>query len=66
MMSETFNTIISSIASVSDFIWSVFSSILGMILETPLIAFPVVLSIVCGSVLLVIKLIRKFGVKGKH
>lgn len=66
MMSEAFNNIILGLASVGDFIWSIFGELLSMILETPLIAFPVVLSILCGSILLVVKLIRKFGVKGKH
>lgn len=58
--------IITSIGSVATFVWSLFSDFLGMILETPLIAFPVLFGVLAGAVAIVIKMTRNFGVKGKR
>lgn len=70
MDSNTFLTgvtsIFESIGTVSTFIWGLFSDFLGMILGNPLIAIPVLFSVLAGSVAVVLRMIRKFGVKGKR
>lgn len=58
--------IISSIGNVGTWVWSLFSDFLGMILTNPLIAFPVLFAVLAGGVGVVLKMIKKFGVKGKR
>lgn len=58
--------ILTSIRSVGDFVWGLFTDFLGMILHTPLIAFPVLFGVLAGAIGIVFKMTRKFGVKGKR
>lgn len=58
--------IITSLGEVSTFVWGLFGDFLEMILNNALIAFPVLFAVLAGAVFMVIKIIRKFGVKGKH
>lgn len=59
-------TVISGISSVATFFWGLFSDFLGMMLDNYLIAFPILLAVLCTAVLLVVKLIRKFGLKSRN
>lgn len=57
--------IISDMGSVSTFIWSLFSDFLNLFVEYPLIAYPVLFAILGGATALVIRIVRKFGVRGR-
>lgn len=57
--------IITDMGSVSTFIWSLFSKFLNLFVEYPLIAYPVLFAILGGATALVIRIVRKFGVRGR-
>lgn len=57
--------IITDMGSVSTFIWSLFSEFLNLFVEYPLIAYPVLFAILGGATALVIRIVRKFGVRGR-
>ncbi len=59
-------TIVTDMGTANTFIWSLFGDVLSMIMDNALIAIPVLLSVLCGAILLVVRIIRKFGVKGKR
>ena len=59
-------TVIEGITSVATFFWSLFGDFLGMLLANHLIAFPILLAVLCTAVLLVVKLVRKFGIKSRN
>ena len=65
-MLTTLTGIITSLGDVGTFVWGLFSDFLTMILENALIAFPVLFAVLAGAVFMVIKITRKFGVKGKR
>ena len=48
------------------FIWGLFGDFIEQITANPLLVFMVVLAIVCGSVGLVIKIVKSFGLKGRR
>ena len=58
--------IITSITTVANWVWSLFSDLLTMIIQNPLIAFPVLFAVLAGGVAVVLKMVRKFGLKGKR
>lgn len=58
--------IITSITTVSTWVWGLFSDFLGMIIANPLIAFPILFAILAGGVGVVLKMVKKFGVRGKR
>lgn len=58
--------IISSVTTVANWVWSLFSDLLTMIIQNPLIAFPVLFAVLAGGVAVVLKMVRKFGLKGKR
>lgn len=58
--------ILSEVGKANTFLWGLFSDLLSMIMSNPLIALPVLLAVLTGSVAVVIKVIRKFGVRGKR
>lgn len=64
-MASGIASIITSLGTANTFIWGLFSDFLSMILDNPLIAFPVVFVVLAGAIRLVLKVIRKFGVKGR-
>lgn len=59
-------TVVSGLTSVANFFWGLFGDFLGMILSNYLIAFPILLAVLCTAVLLVVKLVRKFGIKSRN
>ena len=59
-------TVIQGITDVATFFWGLFSDFLGMMLANYLIAFPILLAVLCTAVLLVVKLVRKFGLKSRN
>ena len=65
-MLTTLTGIIESLGTVGTFVWGLFADFLTMILDNALIAFPVLFAVLAGAVFMVIKIVRKFGVKGKR
>lgn len=60
------SSLIGSIKSVGEFVWGLFGDFLGMILNNPVIAFPILFGVLAGAIGIVVKMTRKFGVKGKR
>lgn len=56
--------IVSGIGSVSTWFWGLFQDFLDMIVSNSLLLWAVAFAIVAGSVGLLVKVIRRFGVKG--
>lgn len=56
--------IVTGIGSVSTWFWGLFQDFLDMITSNSLLLWAVAFAIVAGSVGLMIKVVRKFGVKG--
>lgn len=56
--------IVSGIGSVSTWFWALFKDFLDMIVSNSLLLWAVAFAIVAGSVGLLIKVVRRFGVKG--
>ena len=69
-MAETFTAgvtaIITSLTTVATWVWSLFSDFLTMIIQNPLIAFPILFAVLAGGVGVVLRMIKKFGVRGKR
>lgn len=58
------NDIVTGIGSVSTWFWGLFQDFLDMITENSVLLWAVAFAIVAGSVGLIVKVVRKFGVKG--
>ena len=58
--------IVTSMGTANTFIWGLFGDFLEMIMTNPLIAIPVLLAVLTGAISVVIRIIRRFGVKGKR
>lgn len=56
----------SGIASAADWFWGVFTDLINTIATNDLLLWPVVFAIVAGAVGLAIKVIRRFGLKGRR
>lgn len=56
----------SGIGSAATWFWGVFSDLINTIATNDLILWPVILAIVSGTVGLAIKVIRRFGLKGRR
>lgn len=59
-------TIITDMGTVNTFVWGLFQKFLTMIMENPLIAFPVLFAVLAAAVAIAVKVVRRFGVKGKR
>lgn len=59
-------SIISGITDVSDWFWGLFKDFLTMIASNAVLLWPVIFAIVAGSVYLAIRVVRKFGLKGRR
>lgn len=60
------STIASGIADVGTWFWGVFTDLINTIVANDLMLWPVILAIASGAVGLAIKVIRKFGIKGRR
>lgn len=58
-------TITAGITSAANWIWSIFSSVINMIMSNPLIAWPVLVALSLGAIGLVVAIVRGFGVRGR-
>ena len=59
-------TIITDLGGVSTWFWSLFTGLVDLIASNSLLLWAVVFAIVAGSTGLVLKVVRKFGVKGRR
>lgn len=57
-------SIVDGIGSISTWFWGLFQDFLDMITGNSLLLWAVAFAIVAGSVGLLVKVVRKFGVKG--
>lgn len=60
------SNIASGIGSVSTWFWGIFTDFVDMIAKNDLLLWMVIFSIVAGTVGLAIKVVRKFGIKGRR
>lgn len=58
--------LITGIQAGLEFIWSLFGDLVDTIASNPLLVFMVGLAIVCGSIGVAIKVVKKFGLKGRR
>lgn len=58
--------IVSGIASVGSWFWDLFTDFINTIATNDLLLWPVIFAICAGAVGLGIKVIRKFGLKGRR
>ena len=59
-------TLASSIAEAAEWFWGVFTDLINTIATNDLLLWPVVFAIVAGAFGLAIKVIRRFGLKGRR
>lgn len=62
----TLTDVATSIGTAATWFWGVFTDLIETIASNDLILWPVILAIVSGAVGLAIKVIRKFGLKGRR
>ena len=56
----------SGIAGAAEWFWGVFSDLINTIATNDLLLWPIIFAIVAGCVGLAIKVIRRFGLKGRR
>lgn len=59
-------SVVSGITSVSDWFWGLFTDFFTMITTNAVLLWPVIFAMVAGSVYLAVRVIRKFGLKGRR
>ena len=59
-------TIITDMGTVNTFVWGLFQKFLTMIIDNPLIAFPVLFALLAAAIMIAVKVVRRFGVRGKR
>jgi len=60
------STIVTSLGTVTTWFWDRFTDLVDIISTNSLLLWTVVFAIVAGSVSLALKVVRKFGVKGRR
>lgn len=58
--------LIGQIKAALTFIWSIFGNLVDTIASNPLLLWSVGLAIVCGAIGVGLKVVRKFGLKGRR
>lgn len=58
--------ILKSVGEANTFLWGLFADFLSMIMSNALIALPVLFAVLAGAIAVVVKVIRRFGVRGKR
>ena len=62
----TLSSLATDIASAATWFWGVFTDLINTIASNNLLLWPVLLAIVAGTVGLAVKVIRRFGIKGRR
>mgnify|MGYP007084551767 CR=1 FL=1 len=65
-LAEGIGTIITDMGSVNTFIWGLFKGFLDLFIQYPLIAFPVLFALLAAAIAVAVKIVRRFGVRGKR
>ena len=60
------SSLIGGIKAALVFIWSIFETLVNTIASNPLLLWSTGLAIVCGTVLIGIGVVKKFGLKGRR
>lgn len=60
------SSLIEGIQAALAFIWSIFETLVNTIASNPLLLWSTGLAIVCGTVLIGIGVVKKFGLKGRR
>lgn len=58
--------VIANVKTALAFIWSIFGNLVNTIASNPLLMWSVGLAVVCGSIGVGLKVVRKFGLKGRR
>lgn len=58
--------VIENIKAALAFIWSIFGNLVNTIATNPLLLWSVGLAVVCGAIGVGLKVVRKFGLKGRR
>ena len=58
--------IISNVGQANTWSWGLFGDFCEMLMSNPLIAIPVLLSVLSGGIFVAIKVMRKFGLRGRR
>lgn len=58
--------IITEMGTVNTFVWGLFQKFLTMIMDNALIAFPVLFAVLAAAIGIAVKVVRRFGVRGKR
>ena len=62
----TFTDILAGLADISPWFWGRFTDLIDLITSNSLLLWSVVMAIVAGSLGLILKVVRRFGVKGRR
>lgn len=65
-LGDAVGTVLEGVTEAGDLVWGIFTPLVNMISENALIFIPVGFAILAGAVGIGIKLIRKFGMRGKR
>jgi len=66
MTMATFTDILAGLGSITPWFWARFTDLIDLITGNSLLLWSVVMAIVAGSVGLILKVVRRFGVKGRR
>ena len=58
--------VIGQVQAALQFIWSIFGNLVETVASNPLLLWSVGLAIVCGSIGVGLRVVRKFGLKGRR
>ena len=62
----TFTDILAGLGNITPWFWDRFTDLIDLITGNSLLLWSVVMAIVAGSVGLILKVVRKFGIKGRR
>lgn len=62
----TLTTLATDVGTVGTWFWGIFSNLMNTVSSNALILWPIIFAIVAGAVGLGLKVVRKFGIKGRR
>ena len=62
---QSLTSLLDGITSAADWIWDIFSQLVTTVMSNALFALPVLFALASGGVMLAIKVVKKFGMRGK-
>ncbi len=58
-------SLLDGITSAADWIWTIFKQLIDVIMSNALFALPILFALAAGGIMLAIKVVKKFGMRGK-